>query len=125
VVSASAHFWHYREGEREVDTIVEWPSGEIVGVELKASATVRARDFSGLAHLRDRVGARLRAGPVVYADAAVRQSPLGTPPSRALAALTTVDRAVVDLEWLWVGRERAKRLTRLRSRVTVTCAVTS
>jgi predicted AAA+ superfamily ATPase len=60
-------FWHYREGEREVDTIVEWPSGEIVGVEVKASATVRARDFTGLAHLRDRVGARLRAGLVVYA----------------------------------------------------------
>ena len=60
-------FWHYREGEREVDTIVEWPSGEIVGVEVKASATVRARDFTGLAHLRDRVGTRLRAGLVVYA----------------------------------------------------------
>lgn len=60
-------FWHYREGEREVDTIVEWPSGEIVGVEVKASATVRARDFTALAHLRDRVGARLRAGLVVYA----------------------------------------------------------
>lgn len=60
-------FWHYREGGREVDTIVEWPSGEIVGVEVKASATVRARDFTGLAHLRDRVGARLRAGLVVYA----------------------------------------------------------
>jgi hypothetical protein len=38
-----------------------------MGVELKASATVRARDFTGLAHLRDRVGARLRAGLVVYA----------------------------------------------------------
>lgn len=60
-------FWHYREGEREVDTIVEWPSGEIVGVEVKASATVRARDFTGLAHLRGRVGPRLRAGLVVYA----------------------------------------------------------
>lgn len=60
-------FWHYREDAREVDTIVEHPSGEIVGVEVKASATVRARDFNGLAHVRDRVGARLRAGIVVYA----------------------------------------------------------
>lgn len=60
-------FWHYRDGEREVDTIVERPSGEIVGVKVKASATVRSRDFAGLAHLRDRVGARLRAGFVIYA----------------------------------------------------------
>jgi len=59
-------FWHYRDGEREVDTIVERPSGEIVGIEVKSSATVRDRDFSGLAHLRDRVGDRLRAGLVVY-----------------------------------------------------------
>ena len=60
-------FWHYREGEREVDIVAERASGEIVGVEVKASATVRERDFAGLAHLRDRVGGRMRAGVVVYA----------------------------------------------------------
>lgn len=60
-------FWHYREDGREVDTIIERPSGDIVGIEVKASATVRARDFSGLAHVRDRVGGRLRAGIIVYA----------------------------------------------------------
>jgi hypothetical protein len=60
-------FWHYREGEREVDVIAERPSGEIVGFEVKASATVRERDFAGLIHLRDKVGDRLRAGIVVYA----------------------------------------------------------
>ena len=32
-------FWHYREGEREIDVVVERPSGEIVGVEVKAGAT--------------------------------------------------------------------------------------
>jgi len=60
-------FWHFRAGEREVDTIIERPSGDIVGIEVKASATVRQRDFTGLTHLGDRVGARLRAGIVVYA----------------------------------------------------------
>lgn len=60
-------FWHYRDDGREVDTIIEHPSGDIVGVEVKASATVRAQDFAGLAHVRDRGGARLRAGIVVYA----------------------------------------------------------
>jgi hypothetical protein len=60
-------FWHYREGEREVDVIVERPSGELAGFEVKASATVRARDFAGLAHLRDGLGERFRVGFVVYA----------------------------------------------------------
>jgi predicted AAA+ superfamily ATPase len=60
-------FWHYREGRREVDVIVERPSGEIVGVEVKAGATVRASDFAGLVHLRERVGPRLRSGVVLYA----------------------------------------------------------
>lgn len=60
-------FWHYREADREVDVIVERPSGEIVGVEVKAGATVRARDFRGLTHIRERVGSRFVAGVVLYA----------------------------------------------------------
>jgi predicted AAA+ superfamily ATPase len=60
-------FWHYREDEREVDVIIERPSGEIVGIEVKASASVRARDFRGLAHLRKRLGQRLLTGVVLYA----------------------------------------------------------
>jgi predicted AAA+ superfamily ATPase len=59
-------FWHYREREREVDVIVERPSGEIVGIEVKASASVGPRDFAGLVHLRDRLGPRLRTGIVLY-----------------------------------------------------------
>ena len=60
-------FWHYRDGPREVDVIVERPSGEVVGVEVKASATVRAQDFRGLEHMRERIGSRLAAGVVLYA----------------------------------------------------------
>lgn len=62
-------FWHYREGDREVDVIVERPSGEVVGIEVKASATVRPDDFRGLAHMRERIGDRLAAGVVLYAGA--------------------------------------------------------
>lgn len=60
-------FWHYREEDREVDVIVERPSGEVVGIEVKSSATVRARDFRGLSHMRERIGSRLMAGVVLYA----------------------------------------------------------
>ncbi|MCL2770152.1 MAG: ATP-binding protein [Solirubrobacterales bacterium] len=59
--------WHFRQEEREVDVIAERASGEIVGIEVKAGSTVRPRDFKGLAHLRDRIGARLLAGVVLYA----------------------------------------------------------
>lgn len=59
--------WHFREAEREVDVILERPSGEIVGVEVKAGATVRPRDFKGLVHLRQSIGDRLLAGVVLYA----------------------------------------------------------
>jgi hypothetical protein len=47
--------------------IVERPSGEIVGIEVKASATVRAADFRGLVHMRKRLGRRLVTGVVLYA----------------------------------------------------------
>lgn len=62
-------FWHYREEAREVDVIVERPSGEIVGIEVKASATVRAEDFRGLVHLRKRLGGQLVTGVVLYTGA--------------------------------------------------------
>jgi predicted AAA+ superfamily ATPase len=68
-------FWHYREANREVDVIVERPSGEIVGVEVKASATVRPRDFAGLRHLSERLGERMLAGAILYAGA--RTLPFG------------------------------------------------
>lgn len=68
-------FWHYREDNREVDTIVERPSGEVLGIEVKASATVRASDFRGLSHMRERIGSRLVAGVVLYAGE--RRLPFG------------------------------------------------
>ncbi len=49
------------------NVIIERPSGAIAGIEVKASATVRAGDFRGLAHLRDHLGERLAAGIVLYA----------------------------------------------------------
>lgn len=51
--------WHYRDNQqREVDIVLELGSGEIAGVEVKTAATVTAKDFAGLRHLRDRLGSR-------------------------------------------------------------------
>ena len=59
-------FWHYRDGAREVDVVIERPSGAVVGVEVKSGATVRAADFAGLVRLRDRLGQRFRSGVVIH-----------------------------------------------------------
>jgi len=66
----SARLYHYRDRDQhEVDAIIEDNSGTVIGVEVKASETVRADDFAGLRVLRHRLGDRLRAGFVLYCGA--------------------------------------------------------
>ena len=60
-------FHHLRDRDgAEVDLVMERSGRGLVGVEVKAAATVRAKDFSGLHKLRDAVGDRLVAGVVLY-----------------------------------------------------------
>ncbi|MBB5777710.1 ATP-binding protein [Nonomuraea jabiensis] len=59
--------FHYRDRDKvEVDVVLEHASGEVIGIEIKAAETVRGDDFRGLRHLADRLGARFRAGFVLY-----------------------------------------------------------
>ncbi len=58
---------HYRDKDQvEVDFVIEADRGDVVAVEVKASATVRATDFHGLKRLKDRVGKRFACGIVLY-----------------------------------------------------------
>ena len=58
---------HYRDKDGiEVDFILERSPGDIVGVEVKAAATVLPRDFRGLRRLRDVLGDRFVCGIVLY-----------------------------------------------------------
>ena len=50
----------------EVDIVIEQPGGTQAGVEVKASATVRSRDFAGLRTLATAVGKRFVRGVVLY-----------------------------------------------------------
>lgn len=51
-----ARLFHYRSQHGvEVDVVIETPDGRVVAVEVKASTTVRRRDISHLALLRDRL----------------------------------------------------------------------
>jgi len=49
--------WHYRTlSNIEVDFVLENRLGQITGIEVKASATVDAKDFKGLSHLKETEG---------------------------------------------------------------------
>ena len=63
----SAQLYHYRDRDQyEVDAVLEDNAGEVVGVEVKASETIRTDDFRGLRLLQRRLGERFRAGFVLY-----------------------------------------------------------
>jgi hypothetical protein len=62
-----ARLYHYRTKDKvEVDAILETPDGRVVAIEVKAGATVRSEDLTGLRHLAHRLGPRLVAGYVLY-----------------------------------------------------------
>jgi uncharacterized protein len=58
---------HYRDKDQvEVDFVLESPLREVVGIEVKAAASVQASDFKGLRKLRDCAGAQFVTGIVLY-----------------------------------------------------------
>lgn len=60
-------FTHFRDKERnEVDVVMEDRHGRVVGVEVKASATVTGADFGGLRRLAEACGDRLALGLVLH-----------------------------------------------------------
>lgn len=62
-----ARLYHYRTASnQEVDALLETPDGRVAGIEVKAAATVTAKDFGGLRALQQDVGARFQRGVVLY-----------------------------------------------------------
>ncbi len=60
-------FSHYRTKDQdEVDVVIEDRRGRIIGIEIKASATVKADDFRGLRQLQGAVGDRFLRGLVLH-----------------------------------------------------------
>ncbi|MEU4829287.1 ATP-binding protein [Streptosporangium sp. NPDC023615] len=59
--------FHYRTKDKvEVDAVLENRRGLVVGIEVKASSTVRPDDFKGLRHLAARLGDDFAVGIVLY-----------------------------------------------------------
>jgi hypothetical protein len=69
--------FHFRDRSgREVDLVLEDDARNIVGLEVKSSATVQARDFAGLEYISEVTGPRFKMGVVLYmGKAAVRFGP--------------------------------------------------
>lgn len=58
---------HYRDKDQvEVDFVLESPLREVIGIEVKAAATVTAVDFKGLRRLREHTGKDFITGIVLY-----------------------------------------------------------
>lgn len=62
----TVHHFRSRGGATEVDAVLERRGGEIVGVEVKASAAPSKRDFRGLAELKESRGEKFLAGVVIH-----------------------------------------------------------
>ena len=59
--------YHFRTlSGQEVDVVLEAASGEIIGIECKASATVNMDSFKGLNVLKEQAGKQFRRGIILY-----------------------------------------------------------
>lgn len=68
LTSPRPRLYHLREkqGRREIDLVTEVASGDILAIEVKASAAPNAADASHLIWLRDTLGERFLAGAVLH-----------------------------------------------------------
>lgn len=63
----SCRLFHFRTSTgREVDLVLEKDDGRVVGIEVKARASIAERDFQGLKTLQQHCGASFQRGVVLY-----------------------------------------------------------
>ncbi len=65
--------FHFRNGTKEVDFVIERAMDEIYGLEIKASVSVSASDIKGLVHLREITKEKFKRGLVLYAGNRIEQ----------------------------------------------------
>jgi len=66
-LEARVSIFHFRDRDDfEVDFVLENTAGDIVGIEIKAAASVRPGDFSGLKRLASVSGASFVQGILLY-----------------------------------------------------------
>ncbi len=66
-IDESLNFFHYRDKDKvEVDLIIENGIGDCFAVEVKAAATLNAKDFTGLKRFQNIAGKRFKLGILLY-----------------------------------------------------------
>ncbi len=61
------NFYHYRDKDKvEVDVIIENAIGDCFAIEVKAAATLSAKDFTGLKRFQSVAGERFKIGVLLY-----------------------------------------------------------
>jgi len=61
------NLYHFRDKRKnEVDIVLEQPDGRLIGIEVKASSTVRQNDFKGLRKFEGLTGGLFKCGLVFY-----------------------------------------------------------
>lgn len=65
--SEPCKLYHYRtQDQKEVDIVLEMPSGKITGIEIKLSSVVREDDLKGLVSLKEYSGTDFHKGIIFY-----------------------------------------------------------
>jgi len=67
--------YHYQRRDEDIDLVLEDRAGDIVCIEVKAAATVTAKDWRWLVKMRDARGSAFRAGVIVASVA--QTTPIG------------------------------------------------
>lgn len=61
------HLMYYRDLDKfEVDVVIENTAGQLIGVEVKATATIKETDFRGLKKLASLAGKQFKMGVLLY-----------------------------------------------------------
>jgi uncharacterized protein len=58
--------YHYQREREDIDFVLENRAGDLAAIEVKAKATLHAKDWKWLAALRDARGDRFKSGIVIY-----------------------------------------------------------
>lgn len=64
--SIPCELYHFRNGDYEVDLILERSNGDIIGIEVKSSRTLHSDDMRGLVHLKKIAGKKFKRGIILH-----------------------------------------------------------
>jgi predicted AAA+ superfamily ATPase len=62
----STQIYHYRDGDYEVDLVLEQKNGNIIAIEVKATATIKIEHLRGLVKLAQNAGDKFLQGYIFY-----------------------------------------------------------